>query len=126
MIRTHGLSHVALSVVEPERSLAFYRAVLGVREYFRSDTTIQVLGPGQYDVIAFERRPADAGTAGGIIDFGFRLPGPRTLTRRLAQFPQRVAISCLAGSSHPDCRMPSSRILMATRSRSGNELGFDP
>ncbi len=79
MIRTHGLSHVALSVVDPERSLAFYRAVLGVREYFRSDTTIQVLGPGQYDVIAFERRPADAGTAGGIIDFGFRLTRPEDI-----------------------------------------------
>lgn len=76
MIKTHGLSHVALCVVDPERSLAFYRSVFGVREYFRDDTTIQVLGPGQYDVIAFEKRPANAGMIGGIIHFGFRLTRP--------------------------------------------------
>ena len=76
MIKTHGLSHVALSVLDPERSLAFYRSVFGVREYFRDDTTIQVLGPGKYDVIAFEKRPANAGMSGGIIHFGFRLTRP--------------------------------------------------
>ena len=56
MIKTHGLSHVALSVLDPERSLAFYKSVFGVREYFRSDSTIQVLGPGKFDVLAFEKR----------------------------------------------------------------------
>src|ERR1700722_2401170 len=76
MIKTHGLSHIALSVLDPERSLRFYRSVFGVREYFRDETTIQVLGPGPHDVIAFERRPASAGTAGGIIHFGFRLTKP--------------------------------------------------
>jgi catechol 2,3-dioxygenase-like lactoylglutathione lyase family enzyme len=58
MVKTHGLSHVALSVLDPDRSLAFYSSVFGVREYFRDESTIQVLGPGQYDVLAFERRPA--------------------------------------------------------------------
>jgi catechol 2,3-dioxygenase-like lactoylglutathione lyase family enzyme len=72
MIKTHGLSHVALSVLDPDRSLAFYQSVFGVREYFRSDSTVQVLGPGQYDVLAFEKRPADAGVPGGIIHFGNR------------------------------------------------------
>jgi catechol 2,3-dioxygenase-like lactoylglutathione lyase family enzyme len=57
MIKTHGLSHVALAVRDPERSLMFYQSVFGVREYFRSDSTIQVLGPGPHDVLAFERRP---------------------------------------------------------------------
>lgn len=47
MIKTHGLTHVALSVTDPERSLAFYSSVFGVREYFRDNQTIQVLGPGQ-------------------------------------------------------------------------------
>jgi catechol 2,3-dioxygenase-like lactoylglutathione lyase family enzyme len=73
MIKTHGLSHIALSVVDPDRSLEFYRSVFGVREYFRDASTIQVLGPGPHDVMAFERRPADAGAPGGIIHFGFRL-----------------------------------------------------
>jgi catechol 2,3-dioxygenase-like lactoylglutathione lyase family enzyme len=73
MIETHGLSHIALSVADPQRSLDFYRTVFGVREYFRDEQTIQVLGPGPHDVIAFEKRPGNAGTPGGIIHFGFRL-----------------------------------------------------
>jgi catechol 2,3-dioxygenase-like lactoylglutathione lyase family enzyme len=84
MIKTHGLTHVALAVIDPERSLAFYRTVFGVREYFRSDSTIQVLGPGQYDVLAFEKRPADAGNPGGIIHFGFRLTRPEDIEAAVA------------------------------------------
>jgi catechol 2,3-dioxygenase-like lactoylglutathione lyase family enzyme len=84
MIQTHGLSHVALSVTDPDRSLAFYRAVFGVREYFRDESTIQVLGPGRYDVIAFERRPAGAGASGGIIHFGFRLVRPQDIDAAVA------------------------------------------
>jgi len=67
MIKTHGLSHVALSVSDPDRSLAFYKSVFGVREYFRSESTIQVLGPGPFDVL------------GGIIHFGFRLTRPEDI-----------------------------------------------
>jgi catechol 2,3-dioxygenase-like lactoylglutathione lyase family enzyme len=67
------LTHIALSVRDPERTLAFYSAVFGVKEYFRDAATIQVQGPGPHDVLAFERRPATAGTPGGIIHFGFRL-----------------------------------------------------
>lgn len=79
MIKTHGLSHVALSVADPDRSLAFYQSVFGVKEYFRNESTIQVLGPGPHDVIAFEKRPAEAGVAGGIIHFGFRLTRPEDI-----------------------------------------------
>jgi catechol 2,3-dioxygenase-like lactoylglutathione lyase family enzyme len=84
LIRTHGLSHIALSVVDPQRSLAFYRAVFGVREYFRDTSTIQALGPGQYDVLAFEKRPAGAGVPGGIIHFGFRLIRPEDIDAAVA------------------------------------------
>jgi catechol 2,3-dioxygenase-like lactoylglutathione lyase family enzyme len=79
MVNTHGLSHVALSVVDLDRSLAFYRSVFGVREYFRNESTVQVLGPGQFDVLAFEKRPAGAGVPGGIIHFGFRLTRPEDI-----------------------------------------------
>jgi catechol 2,3-dioxygenase-like lactoylglutathione lyase family enzyme len=79
MIRTHGLTHVALAVRDPERSLVFYRAVFGVREYYRDDDSIQVQGPGPHDVIAFERCPELAGATGGIAHFGFRLTRPEDI-----------------------------------------------
>ncbi len=79
MIRTHGLSHVALAVADPDRALRFYREVFGVREYYRDADSVQVLGPGAHDVLAFERRPALAGVTGGIIHFGFRLTQPQDI-----------------------------------------------
>ena len=79
MVKTYGLCHVALSVLDPDRSLAFYRSVFGVQEHFRNESTIQALGPGLHDVLAFERRPGDAGIAGGIIHFGFRLTRPEDI-----------------------------------------------
>lgn len=84
MVQTHGLSHIALSVADPDRSLAFYRSVFGVREYFRDASTVQALGPGRYDVMAFERRAADAGAPGGIIHFGFRLLRPTDIDAAVA------------------------------------------
>jgi catechol 2,3-dioxygenase-like lactoylglutathione lyase family enzyme len=75
-VPTLGLSHVNLAVRDPQRSLAFYAQAFGVREYFRDDTQIQVLGPGPHDVLAFARDPDNAGKAGGIGHFGFRLAHP--------------------------------------------------
>lgn len=72
MVPTFGLTHIALAVADPERSLRFYEAVFGVREYYRDESTIQAQGPGK-DIIAFERDPERAGRPGGIAHFGFRL-----------------------------------------------------
>ena len=88
-IKTHGLSHVALSVADPDRSLAFYKSVFGVREYFRNESTIQVLGPGPFDVLAFEKRPTDAGVPGGIIHFGFRLTQPEDIDAAVSDGRER-------------------------------------
>ena len=84
MVKTHGLSHIALSVADLDRSLAFYVAVFGVREYVRNESTIQVLGPGPHDVIAFEKRRQGAGVPGGIIHFGFRLTRPEDIDAAVA------------------------------------------
>jgi len=72
MIETQGLSHINLEVTDPEVSLRFYQALFGVKEYFRDEHSIQVLGPGAHDVLAFVRTEG-AGTSGGISHFGFRL-----------------------------------------------------
>ena len=84
MIETHGLSHISLSVRDPERSLAFYRELFGVREYHRDESSIQALGPGPHDVIVFERR-ASHGQPGGIDHFGFRLTRPEDIEDAVRQ-----------------------------------------
>lgn len=76
MIRTYGLTHVALAVADPERSFRFYQAVLGVVPVYRSADFIQAQTPGSRDVLVFERDPAKAGRAGGVAHFGFRLADP--------------------------------------------------
>lgn len=72
MIETHGLTHINLEVSDPERSLRFYETLFGVKEYFRDENSIQALGPGENDVLAFVRSNR-AGVVGGISHFGFRL-----------------------------------------------------
>jgi catechol 2,3-dioxygenase-like lactoylglutathione lyase family enzyme len=85
MIKTHGLTHLNLAVADPERSLRFYAAVFGVREYFRDETTIQVQGPGPSDVIAFEKNTAQAGQVGGLSHFGFRLVDAADIDRAVEE-----------------------------------------
>ena len=76
MIKTYGLTHVALAVADPERSFRFYQAVLGVVPVYRSADFIQAQTPGSRDVLVFERDIGKAGRAGGIAHFGFRLVDP--------------------------------------------------
>ncbi len=49
-VRTRGLTHVALAVRDPHRSLHFYRAVLGVVPVYEQDDFVQVQTPGSWDV----------------------------------------------------------------------------
>ncbi len=72
-VKTHGLTHVALAVRDPQRSMRFYRAVLGTVPVYESDDFVQVQTPGSRDVIVFERKPCGAGKSGGVMHFGFRL-----------------------------------------------------
>jgi catechol 2,3-dioxygenase-like lactoylglutathione lyase family enzyme len=82
---TYGLSHIALKVADLDRAVAFYEAAFGTRQYFRNQTTAQVLGPGPADVIAFELKPEGAGQAGGLMHFGLRLTGPDRLDEIIAR-----------------------------------------
>jgi catechol 2,3-dioxygenase-like lactoylglutathione lyase family enzyme len=83
-IRTHGLSHVALAVKDPARSLAFYAQVFGVEAYVRGEDEIQAKGPGAFDILAFVREDAYAGTDGAIRHFGFRLVDPADIDAAVA------------------------------------------
>jgi catechol 2,3-dioxygenase-like lactoylglutathione lyase family enzyme len=83
-VKTHGLSHLSLAVRDPERSLKFYQTVFGVKEYFRDADSIQVLGPGRKDVLAFEKDHILAGKGGGLTHFGFRLTKPGDIDTAVA------------------------------------------
>ena len=76
MIKTHGLTHIALAVRDVQRSLRFYSQVFGVVEVFREDGFIQAQTPGSRDVIVFEESDREPGTTGGVEHFGFRLVDP--------------------------------------------------
>jgi len=76
MIRTRGLTHLALKVRDVERAFAFYQHVFGAVAVYRERGFIQAQTPGAWDVLVFEESPEAAGGSGGIAHFGFRLVSP--------------------------------------------------
>jgi catechol 2,3-dioxygenase-like lactoylglutathione lyase family enzyme len=82
-VPTYGLTHVALAVRDPARSLDFYRAVFGMVAVYRDTDFIQAQTPGSRDVLVFERDAPKAGRTGGMAHFGFRLRGPGDMPRAL-------------------------------------------
>src|SRR5688572_31741157 len=79
MVRTFGLSHIALGVRDVARSAAFYTKVFGAVEVYRQDGFAQLQTPGARDVLVLEEDAARAGRAGGIAHFGFRLIDPNDI-----------------------------------------------
>jgi catechol 2,3-dioxygenase-like lactoylglutathione lyase family enzyme len=82
-IRSHGLTHVALAVRDPERSLRFYQHVFGVIAVYQDNDFIQAQTPGSHDVLVFEKDTKRAGRAGGVLHFGFRLVDAADIERAL-------------------------------------------
>lgn len=71
--KTRGLTHIAVAVRDLERTVNFYQRLLGAVEIYRDANFAQLQTPGSWDVLVFEQRPDEAGKAGGILHFGFRL-----------------------------------------------------
>ena len=76
MVKTYGLTHVALAVRDAEISSRFYQKVFGAVETWRGEGWAQVETPGTRDVLVFTEGEPRAGKAGGIQHFGFRLVDP--------------------------------------------------
>lgn len=89
MVKTYGLTHIALSVGDPERSFRFYEAIFGLVAVYREREFIQAQTPGSRDVIVFQRSRKKTGHSGGIAHFGFRLTRPAGI---------RAAIEAIEGA----------------------------
>jgi catechol 2,3-dioxygenase len=76
MIKTYGLTHIALAVRDPDESLRFYKQVFGLQEYFRDQSSVHVRNPNGHEIVTFVRDPLTAGRPGGVLHFGFRLHTP--------------------------------------------------
>jgi catechol 2,3-dioxygenase-like lactoylglutathione lyase family enzyme len=79
MVKTHGLTHIALAVKDAERSLRFCRSVFGMKVVYRLEGFIQAQTPGSRDVLVFDENAPRTGKRGGIAHFGFRLTDPRDI-----------------------------------------------
>ena len=81
MVKTLGLTHLALIVTDPERSFQFYHDVFGMLAVYRQANFIQAQTPGARDVLVFEKGTDHVGTSGGIKHFGFRLADARDIDK---------------------------------------------
>ena len=79
MVRTFGLTHLALTVRDVERAFGFYESVFGMVAVYRRDDFLQAQTPGARDVLVFEQGERPARQSGPITHFGFRLTDPRDI-----------------------------------------------
>ena len=79
MVRTFGLTHLALTVRDVERAFGFYESVFGMVAVFRRADFLQAQTPGARDVLVFEQGETPVLKAGSITHLGFRLTDPRDI-----------------------------------------------
>ena len=56
MIKTLGLTHIALPVKDVKRAAAFYKKVFGAKEMYKEPEFIQLQTPGSKDIIVFIKK----------------------------------------------------------------------
>ncbi|MGI8952682.1 MAG: VOC family protein [Chitinophagaceae bacterium] len=75
MIKTLGLTHIALKVADIKKSSEFYQQVFGVKEMYCESNFIQIQTPGSKDIIVFEKNNSREDFVKNF-HFGFRLLSP--------------------------------------------------
>lgn len=81
MVRTYGLTHLALGVADLERAFRFYETVFGMVAVYRGDAFLQAQTPGRRDVMVFETGGRRGRGTSGIAHFGFRLVRPEDIEK---------------------------------------------
>jgi catechol 2,3-dioxygenase-like lactoylglutathione lyase family enzyme len=81
MVKTLGLTHLALSVSDLNRSFQFYHDVFGMIAVYREPNFIQAQTPGTQDILVLESGGDSIGKSGGIKHFGFRLTDARDIDK---------------------------------------------
>jgi len=80
MVRTYGLTHIALAVRDAERAFQFYQRVFGALAVYCEAGFIQAQTPGSRDVLVFDEKRSPSRGTGGIAHFGFRLIDPADIS----------------------------------------------
>ncbi len=77
---TYGLTHLAISVKDVEKTMRFYTAVFDMEVMYQEKDMIQLTTPGCNDILVFqENLNYSPGKPGGIAHFGFRLRYPKEI-----------------------------------------------
>jgi catechol 2,3-dioxygenase-like lactoylglutathione lyase family enzyme len=76
MIKTYGLTHVALALIKARRAIEVLRKLFGVIKVYDQGGFIQAQTPATRDVLVFDENAPRTGKRGGIEHFGFRLIKP--------------------------------------------------
>lgn len=75
--KTYGLTHLAISVKDVNRTRLFYTDVFDMQVMYFEKGFLQMTTPGCNDIIVFEENTEKAtGDTGGIAHVGFRLKDP--------------------------------------------------
>jgi catechol 2,3-dioxygenase-like lactoylglutathione lyase family enzyme len=77
---TYGLTHLAISVKDIERTMRFYTSVFEMAVMYHEKDMVQLTTPGCNDILVFQADLNDSTCKpGGIAHFGFRLRDPKDI-----------------------------------------------
>jgi len=84
MIKTFGLTHLALGVNDVNAAFDFYASIFGMVAVYRGDGFVQAQTPGARDVLVLEQSNDRHSSTGGVRHFGFRLSDASDIDRARA------------------------------------------